>query len=76
MSAVTSVVTGLAVVGSGVRLCFTPCHGQHVRFEDRGQPSERAEAVVCRRCQRCYTVTFPPVPLDQQQLAIWRSPDG
>ncbi|MGH8931762.1 MAG: hypothetical protein ACRDZO_14345 [Egibacteraceae bacterium] len=71
-----SSVMGLALVGAGVRVCFTPCHRDPVRLSDREQPPDAAEVVACRHCQRCYTVAFPAVPLDQQQLATWRPVDG
>lgn len=57
----TAVTVSRAVVGAGVAICFTPCHHQHIRLEDRAQ-SSRAEVVTCRACGCGYAVTFPPMP--------------
>jgi len=69
-------LTGRAVIGAGVMLCFTPCHHQPVRLEEREAPADSPDVVQCRRCQRCYTLTFPPVGAGEPHVANWRAIDG
>ncbi len=65
---------GPAIIGSGQFLCWKPCCKEPVRLYDGEFERWMPVAIPCDRprCQKRWTVQFPPTPPTEDAQAVWR----